>query len=275
MVLASVSTHSPASGETILFATADTYVRTDVDARRNDNYGLTSLMHVGTGRGGGGLPFGSADAQRTLIRFDVSGLTLPVARALLDLTINSNGYGGGSPTTIYTVDVHRIIPAAPLTPWVEGNGYEGPNSSTIGAPPGAVSADEAFGVAWAGAGDNPDPDAQNNTTQPPFFPLPAARALILQGRDGPGTVIRWDLTDLVNAWIAGTPNEGILLRDPTTDGGFREVNFATREGPLFGFPEDLPGPRLVVTAIPEPPTLVLCVLATSLGLVGPWRYRRR
>ena len=35
---------------------ADTYIRTDLDIRRNDNYGLQGFIEVGTSRGGGGSP---------------------------------------------------------------------------------------------------------------------------------------------------------------------------------------------------------------------------
>ena len=256
-----------------IVASADTYIRTDLDVRRDDNYGMQGLLHVGTSRGGGGLPFGGADAERVLIRFNLGALTGPVAHAELQLTVGGPGYYPNLPSTTYTVDVHRILSAPPLTPWVEGNGFEGPNETATGGPPGSVFVNEAFGVAWAGAGDNPDPFAQNNTTQPPFDPVPAARALIIQGRDAPGTIIRWDLTTLVNAWFAGTPNEGIVLRDPTASGTFREVYLESREGIEPGYPH-VPGPTLVITAVPEPTSILL--LAAGLTAFGMHpRVRRR
>ena len=142
----------------------------------------------------------------------------------------------------------------PKTPWVEGNGYEGPLDKAL---PGAAGTDDAYGVAWAGAGDNPDPAAANNTTQPPFDPVPVAQAIVNQGTDGSGTVIRWDITPLVNAWIAGTtPNEGILLRDTTTDGLFRGVRFGSREGIPNNLPGAVDGPVVEILAQANTPPTV-------------------
>jgi hypothetical protein len=229
--------------------TADAFVRTDLGIRANDNYGLNQYLIVGTGREPGGEP----DAMRSFIRFDLSSLSAPVGKAILAMNVAT--YDNGSPDAVYQVDVHRVPSAPPLTPWQEGNGYEGPNSSLIGAPPGAVGVDDAFGIAWSGAGDNPAADAANNTTQPPFDPERVATARVRQSTDGPGTVVKWDVTDLVNLWISGVPNEGIVLRDPTTDGTFRGVVFWSREGLLYDFPGAQPGPRLLV--VPEPDNVVL------------------
>jgi hypothetical protein len=225
---------------------------------------MDDVISVGTSRGGGDIPEGGADAMRILLRFDTSGLTLPAQRATLELTVHT--YISQMPGPEFTVDVHRVVPSAPLTPWVEGNGDEtGDEPPFI---PGAVNVDAAFGVAWAGAGDNESPDAANNTTQPPFDPDRAGRASVSAGSQPRGTTIRWDVTDLVNDWIAGTPNEGLLLRDPTSDGTFRQVFFATRELEALG--DDAPpelrglsGPRLVVNPIPLPPAL-----APAAGLLG-------
>jgi hypothetical protein len=184
--------------------------------------------------------------MRALIRFDHIGLRSPVVKAFLELTVHS--YEQGDPTTDFTVEVHAIVPTPGLTPWDEGNGLEEPGSAIVNAVPHAVGTNPARGVAWAGAGDNPDPNAANNTTQPRFDPRPIARAVINQGRDRPGTVIQWDITSLVNDWIRGKPNEGILLRDPTTDGRFRGVRFGSREGEQYDRSRTVTGPKLVITA---------------------------
>ena len=72
----------------VLPAVADAYIRTDLDIRRNDNYGCQQFVMVGTSRGGGGIPFGGADAMRALIQFDLSAIPPgSVTSAILKLTI--------------------------------------------------------------------------------------------------------------------------------------------------------------------------------------------
>jgi hypothetical protein len=240
---------------------ADAFVRTDLSIRANDNYGLSQYLIVGTGR----EPDGEPDAMRSFIRFDLSDLSAPIARAILAMNVAT--YDNGTPDSVYQIDVHRVLPAQPLTPWNEGNGYEGPNSSLIGAPPAAVWVDEAHGIAWSGAGDNPDADAANNTTQPPFDPQRVATAVVHQNTDGPGTLIEWDVTDLVNLWISGEPNEGMVLRDTTTDGTFRGVVFWSREGLLYDFAGAQAGPRLLI--VPEPDqVLLLATILSALAVVN-------
>lgn len=228
----------------VLQATADSHIRTDLDVRRNDNHGCQESVEIGTSRGGGGIPEGGPDAMRALVQFDLASLppAASVDRAVLELTVD--GYDHGLATSIYQVDVHRVVPSGARTPWIEGDGLE------IGAtlPAGCTDVDSAAGVAWAGAGDNTDPAAANNVTQPDFDPAVIASAAIRQASDAHGDVIRWDVTDLVRAWRNGTaPNLGVALRDVTTDGVFRGVRLGARDGLLRGFPGAVPGPRLVVT----------------------------
>jgi hypothetical protein len=211
----------------LLSAQADAAIRTDLDIRRNDNHGCEPSVIVGTSRGGGGIVFGGPDAMRSLVRFDLSSIVKAnLTNARLEMTLHS--FDSGTPTSVYRVDVHRIIASSPRTPWVEGNGSE----ST--PPPPCTGTDPSFGVAWAGAGDNPAPDAANNTTQPDFDPVFAATAAIGQSSALPGDVVQWDITALVNGWLAGTtPNFGLMLRDTSSDGGFRGVRFGAREGKIF------------------------------------------
>ena len=225
-------------------AEADTYIRTDLDERRNDNYGRQNFLEVGTSRGGGGTILGDPDAMRALIRFDLTDVPAddPLVNAALELTVDS--YDQGSSSSVYTLDVHRIVDSGRLTPWVEGNGFEGPLGDPLNisdAPPLSANVNNAFGVAWEGI------DA-NNQNQPAFDPAVSASAVIDQGVDGPGDVIRWDITTLVQDWLNGrVPNFGIMLRDVTTDGTFRGVRFGAREGELFKIPNAVAGPRLVLT----------------------------
>lgn len=229
-------------------ASADTHIRTDLDVRRNDNYGCQESMVIGSSRGGGGIPFGGPDAMRALVQFDLSSLNTMsfshVRSAILEMTLDS--FDTGLSSSVYKVDVHRILPSGPRTPWIEGNGLE------IGAtlPAGCTNVDDAFGVAWVGAGDGGD---ANNQTQPDFDPEVVASATIAQATNVRGDVIRWDVTKLVQSWYNGTAlNEGILLRDTTGDGSFRGVRFGARDGLLRGFPDAVTGPRLIVTLGPLP-----------------------
>lgn len=236
---------------------ADTLLRTDLDARRNDNYGKQQILLVGTGRGGDGQPYGAADAIRSLLRFDLSTLpTEPMISAKLVLSIYE--FGSGTPTSVYTIGAHRIVPSGLRTPWDEGNGFEG---WPTGAPPGSVDVDTAFGVAWAGAGDNPDPSADNNKTQPDYDPVAEATTLVSRATTSSGDLVEWDLTSLVNRWRTGAvPNLGLLLRDPTSDGDFRELRFDAKDGASLSVPDPKwhVMPRLILVYQAEPATTADC-----------------
>lgn len=216
-----------------LDAEADTLVRTDVDARRNDNYGCEGGLMVGTGRGGGGIPWGGADAMRSFVRFSMpSVLAASVVHAELDFTIANFNMGTGS--SVFTLDVQRVLDAPPLTPWIEGNG-----TTQVPVPSGCTNVDLAGGMAW----DATEPE---NQTQPPFDSGVVASATVTQGVQGQGDVVRFDVTSLVRGWLSGAfANHGLVLRDPTTDGSFRELYLASRER---GAP--LAGPKLVLTIAP-------------------------
>jgi hypothetical protein len=56
-------------------ALADTYVRADLDVRKNDNYGHERTMNIGTGRGSSIGPAGAQDAMRSFVMFDLTGMT--------------------------------------------------------------------------------------------------------------------------------------------------------------------------------------------------------
>lgn len=220
----------------VLTSRADAAVRTDLDVRRNDNYGCDAYVIVGTGRAG------EADAMRSLVRFDLSSIVqATIASARLEMTLHS--FDNGSTSSVYRVDVHRVVPSGQRTPWVEGNGTE-----RVPAPPGCVGVDPAFGVAWAGQGDNPDPDAANNITQPDFAPVTEATSTVNQATAMAGDIFQWDVTSVVQGWLNGTIlNYGLLLRDTSTDGIFRGARFGAREGNIFGIPGAVNGPRLVLT----------------------------
>jgi len=219
-----------------LDAQQDTYVRRDLAVRQNDNYGRQEFMTVGTGR----EPEGEADAMRALVQFDLTNVPIgQLQKAVLALTIHS--FDNGAPTSTYRIDAHRILDG-PFPVWIEGNGFEG-----SGEPPGAADPDSAYGVAWLGAGANPDPFALNNETQPGFDPLVVASKAVSQANAHAGDVIYMDVTPLVAAWLKGSaPNLGIMLVDPTSDGLFRGIRLGTREGKLFGIPGAVAGPQLII-----------------------------
>ncbi|PPT06824.1 Putative hemolysin [Geitlerinema sp. FC II] len=242
----------PPANSLTLGASADTYIRTDLDIRRNDNYGKQHFISVGTSRGGGGIPFGHPDAIRSLVRFDFDeAFEDPpdaISKATLELTIQD--FSDGSNSDRYTVDVHHIDPLTGMEngdegygeggTWNEGNGFEGSP-----APSGAVDPDTAFGVAWMGGGV----DGENNETQPDFDSLIVASATIDRNVHTIGDVIRWDVTPLVRDWLDGTvPNHGMMLVDETQnpDNSFRAVQFGSREGLSSGLPNAVAEPTLIL-----------------------------
>ena len=216
-------------------ASADATVRTDLDDRRNDNYGLAPHLDVGGGRGGGGMPYGSADGIRSLIRFDLPEFAAPIEHAWLELTILEFVEGWDQS---YRLDVHRIVDSGDRTPWIEGNGSEWDPSV-----PGAVWVDEAYGVAWVGAGDGGD---ATNVTRPDFDPRLSGSVEFRQADLAPWDFVRIEVTELVQGWISGAyPNHGLVLRDITSDGThFKQIRFASKDV-LSLLPVEM-GPRLVL-----------------------------
>ncbi len=224
-----------------LVASKDTYVRTDLDIRRNDNYGCDFAFCVGTGRGGDGMPWGAADAMRAMIQFDLAAIPAPVAKALLRLRVVEDVRDASLEALV--VSVHRIEPTPELTPWEEGNGAE-----ATGYPKQCEHADPAHGVAWEGppAGD------QNNQPQPgssdevfASYGFPAAQVVKT------GTVVDFDITALVNGWISGKyENYGLMLRALEASTAFKGIFFGAREGELFDYPDERrqPGPELLLFA---------------------------
>jgi hypothetical protein len=230
-----------------LKAAADTTVRTDLDIRRNDNYGLQDTLLAGSGRGGDGKPFGAPDAMRALLRFDLSALAgVKLTGATLDAALHS--FDGDPATSLVTLGAHRIVPAAPA--WIEGNGYEGVKPP--GAPATLADPDGAFGVAWAGVGSNPDPQAANNTTQPAFDAaalglVPIAREPSVYPVTAIGATLRWHLSAAAQQWIDNkASNAGLMLVAPTTDGSFRGARLGSREGEGYKLPGWVSGPRLTL-----------------------------
>ena len=237
---------------------ADTSIRTDLDVRRNDNYGKSNNILVGTSRGGGGIPFGGPDAMRSLLRFDLAEIATQATSAVLELTVSRfNEF-----PTVFEIGVYQV-----LEPWIEGNGCEGPFSTTNGCPLDSVFVDEAFGVAWEGIDIN-------NEIQPVFDPVVITAAAFDTSVGSFSDILRLDITSLFNDWIDGTPNEGILLRDVTSDGTFRELAFGAKEDSSLNtgnIPRNAPASRIVVNVVPEPTTVGLL----AIGLLGVFRSSKK
>jgi hypothetical protein len=220
----------------ILSADADTYIRHDLEIIENDNIGCERGMGVGTSRS----PHGTGDGLRSLIRFDLSAIPegAEIESATMELTIQV--FLSGPSSSVFTIDAHRV-----LEPWIEGNGAIAPEPR----PEGCVHSDPAYGVAWAAIDDN-------NQAQPAFDPAVAASTTVKQSEHGPGDVIHWDITALVQDWHDGTTaNHGLLLRDLTAE-VWRSINFGTREGPAWaalGWDDVVAVPRLVVTLSADVP----------------------
>jgi len=83
--------------------------------------------------------------------------------------------------------VHRLCVHRVTGPWLEGNGVEHPGQSEPTAPPGEIS--------WA---DQPGFDA--------------APAVTFMPPDNPNEWVEVDITALVNSWLAGAANYGLMLK---------------------------------------------------------------
>ena len=113
--------------------------------------------------------------KRAYLKFDLSGVGLNhVDKATLRLLHN---HTGGSNTL--DLGVYRV-----LSPWVEGNGTYEPSTK---ASPNEIT--------WL--------------NQPSIDPRP----LTTFNPGGPGLTnwVNIDITELVNAWLSGTPNDGLVL----------------------------------------------------------------
>lgn len=226
-----------------LKADADTYVRSDVFVRQNDNYGMQDFLEVGTGRADGSQAVGAADKMRGLVHFNTGVLPrLRLNSAVLETTVHS--YDNGTASSVYTVDAHRVT-APWATPGGEGNGFEG--TRPPGAPANLTDPDSASGVAWLGAPLNPDPFAANNSTQPSFDAAVLATQVIQQQTNVRGDRLQWDITPLAKAWLDGSAaNNGVALTDATGDVVFRGLRMGSREGEAYSLPLAVPGPRLAL-----------------------------
>lgn len=217
----------------------DTHVRGDQLSRANDNYGFDPFVNVCASRGGSGMPRGKAGAGLTLLEFDLGNCARPVRQAILKLEVSVlTQHTCAEPMTL---GVYKVIRSGDRTPWIEGNGTGIP-----GGPSDAVTVDRASGVAWIGEGDGGD---ANNQTRPDIGRKQYASVTIGESGDvSIGDRVEWDITELVNEWIAGdVENLGLALKNEVDGCVFKEVHFFAREAHRYPYAEDIPpgnGPRL-------------------------------
>lgn len=247
----------------VLPATADTFIRTGLGVYRNDNYGCSNDITVGSAFGGTTLPPGARDASRALIRFDLDGLgVLRVRKARLELSASLARTNGD--LRPFELQAHAIKPSGPRTPWVEGNGYLGPHP----IPAGCTNVDDAYGVAWWSGYDpfnwQGELYGQDNDFPPDFDPEVLASLNLDPRHMDPGDVLELDVTALVNDWLAGRRfNDGIMLRELSSSTAGRELQFASRER---GAMDGLAGPRLVVERLPEFPAIDILAIGSQTTL---------
>jgi hypothetical protein len=226
--------HESINSTDTLFPEKDTYVRSDLTVRSNDNYGLGDVLVVGNHRESIGPldkdesigPFDkyAPDGIRSLLYFPVKRGSALVKKATLTMTLYK--IWSFAPPQNYIVTVHRIIPSGSRTPWVEGNGCE----RNIGDlnPENAQTVDLASGVAWIGNGDGGDP---NNITQPDFDPQALGTLQVSDLENSNEERVEIDVTELVNMWLSGkAENEGLLLKDSSLNNdSFKHLFFYSKD----------------------------------------------
>jgi hypothetical protein len=131
------------------------------------------------------------NVQRTLMRFDLSGVVLETGQRLSSATLTlsaslSYGGSGGQPTEIYAL----------TRPWTEdGLTWNRATASTPWSAPGG----DFVGQGWA-------------TTGPPF-------AVSTATPSQNGEQVTWDVRELVDQWLEGlAPNHGLLLKSVEGNG---------------------------------------------------------
>ncbi len=236
-----------AQASVIVEASADSYVRADGWA--NDNFGCTPEIAVGS-------RYGSAPFYG-LIQFDLASLAgRPIASARLQLTIW--GWGWGTTASIHRIQVHRLLPTAGRTPWIEGIGTAGPQWV-----PGNVCifSDNTGGVSWVTELKTHVAPPVQVIQYPDYDPAPSAMIAINRVSYPVGSVVELDITGLVQGWLSGSyANFGLLLRDANSVGTEQLVGFGARDGLLRniwdrGTVPPVAGPRLIVDLSNQPPVV--------------------
>ena len=228
--------------EDVLKAVADTYVRADKVLRIDDNYGCDWAIAALRGRDGY-MGVGAPGATQIYIRFDIPQKATPVAHATLLLT--ATRLAREAPIVKTTLGVFRILPADDgRTPWIEGNGSE---SET--PPPECAGVDDSYGTAWI------EEPADTNIGRPDIGSYMYASWVIEDDDDLlMGDKVTFDITQLVNEWIAEGPeaNQGLAIMITDWGEAVCSVDFGSRDAETKTYYEGnsqrakVQGPRLTL-----------------------------
>jgi hypothetical protein len=180
-------------------------------------------------------PFGTTGAETIYLTFDASqfaGFSGAVPQALLTLESKDGGFGANaSAATPFTVSAHAVD-AEPLSSITDDTNPSGPTS-------------------WL--------DFLNNN----ILPADAADSTAVDGF-GPVT---FDVTSIVNSWIAGTNSVFAIALTGKNDTSGNEF--------LHGFANNAEAPgSTFITIVPEPAALALGLLGAAAVLVGRGRRER-
>jgi hypothetical protein len=163
--------------------------------------------------------------NRSLVKFDQSAIAATVGSgtvtsARLELTILGDS-GTGWSTSGRTIDLHRM-----LADWLEGNGTENDRGTGSGVT-WACAVDSDISDASKDCSGTTEWDMQNNANPAvhPWFATPTATQTIVNNQSG---VVNFDVTGDVIAFMAGTANDGWLVKK--TNGQPGQVSFGTKEG---------------------------------------------
>jgi hypothetical protein len=194
--------------DTTLTPHADTYIR---QGSPNQNQGAELILRLQ-----------SSGKNRALLRWDQQTLVQAVAvgtlsSARLELTIADLGDNWSAQGR--TIELHRMTQA-----WTELGATWNCAVDTV---PGDSKAECTGATAWD----------MDHSAAWPFVAETTATALLRNGQTG---VVTFDVTADVQAWLAGQPNDGWILKK-TVEGDPGKVDFGSRESGA--------GPRLVVSVV--------------------------
>ncbi|MGD8394418.1 MAG: DNRLRE domain-containing protein [Candidatus Eiseniibacteriota bacterium] len=201
-----------------------------IDTRPDDNWGTSQELSVAALN----IPLDVSDVQRSLIRFDLSGLS-PSA-TILSATLRLFNHHSESPAPL-EVSAYRLVKS-----WVEGTRGPTPqpeqgascwNAARLGLLP------------WSEPGASAASDlAVNNDPDLDRFATPEDTTTLTES----GVWYAWDLTEATRRWVAGDwQNDGVLLQAALETGSNRRLFHASE----FDADPEL-RPYLVVSYVPGP-----------------------